>query len=104
MHCLGVDLLGKTAKMARIHTLSDLAREDKQQYQQAASQGVRGGRSLLPLTSGEEPPSDFSVLECLFPKFSAKHSVFIFTIIDIVMYIVTVAYDRSPGNPTSPSM
>lgn len=90
--------------MARIHTLSDLTREDKHQHQQTASQGVRNGRSLLPFTSGEESPSEFSVLECLFPKFSAKHCVFIFTVIDVAMYIVTLAYDRSPGNPTSPSM
>ncbi|KAL8434526.1 hypothetical protein Efla_000042 [Eimeria flavescens] len=88
--------------MARIHTLADLASEDKQQ--QNASQGSRSGRSFLPFTTGEEPPSSFSVMECLFPKFSWKHSVFIFTLIDLIMYIVTVAYERSPGNPTSPSM
>ncbi|KAL8270208.1 hypothetical protein Esti_005883 [Eimeria stiedai] len=88
--------------MARIHTLADLATEDK--HQAEAAQGSRASRSFLPFTTGEDPPGSFSLWECLFPNFSWKHSVFIFTVVDLIVYIATVAYDRSPGNPTSPSM
>ena len=88
--------------MARVHTLADLERQDKSA--QADPQTFGAALSSMALPTGDGPPSGRSFLECLLPRFSPKHCVFIFAVIDLVVYIATIIYGRSPDNPTSPSM
>ncbi|CDJ59687.1 Rhomboid family protein, expressed, related [Eimeria maxima] len=88
--------------MARVHTLADLERQDKSA--QGDSQTYGGALPSIAFPTGDSPPSGRSLVECLLPKFNAKHCVFILAVIDLIVYIATVIYGQSPDNPTSPSI
>ncbi|CDI76932.1 RNA pseudouridylate synthase domain-containing protein, putative [Eimeria praecox] len=89
-------------KMARVHTLADLESQDKNA--QGDMQTFGGALPSIAFPSSGSPQPGWSLMECLLPKFSAKHCVFILAVIDLIVYIASVIYGQSPDNPTSPSI
>ncbi|PFH34426.1 rhomboid protease ROM1 [Besnoitia besnoiti] len=81
--------------MSRVRTLADLRREDEADENTPLFNAEAGSRGSDSTSSGGSEPRSMPIrfLELLFPHFHLKSAVLLISILDWVLYIVTVCLD-----------